>query len=433
MRGLFGLAVAAATALVSQSLARPIIATPGGVESIIITAENTVNGTMPSTDATTASNPLKFSLVNNLGGEQLYVYVTGRDSNNQVVLVNTAGQFYYPNPAGSEVPVAIPSDAGHAIPLGAIGTTTEFSIPDYISSSRIWVSDGELQFFSVVAGDGQISLVEPSFSNPADPSSGQNWGFVEFTNNEGGIYANISFVDFIGIVMSMRLTLGSGEIQTVQGLAPGALEDICAGLQSQAAQDGQPWDKMCVTREDGTPLRILAPNMYITSNPGSMDSYYTDYINEVWAKYTNEDLIIDTQGEWGQVACRASGDQMTCAGDSLAYPKPTIVDVWGCNSGPFANTGDQLHLAIVARMCAAFHRTELLLDGGNLTPSLGSDVYYTANPTSHYSRLVHEHETDGKGYAFSYDDVNITGENEAGVVAGLDPQVLEIFIGGGLS
>jgi hypothetical protein len=187
---------------------------------------------------------------------------------------------------------------------------------------------------------------------------------------------------------------------------------------------------MCRTSKAGTPLRVLAPNMYVASNPGAMDSYYTDYVNQVWAKYSSEDLIVDTQGEWGQVPCRVTGDNLVCQGDSMEYPKPTIVDIWGCNSGPFANQGDALHKAILARLCAAFHRTELLLSGGNVTPSLGAPGYYTTDPTSHYSRLVHEHETDNKGYAFSYDDVNPSGENAAGVVAGANPQVLELFLGG---
>ena len=430
MHGLLGLAVAA-TAFLGQTLARPLLATPGDVEDLWITDKNTINGTIP-TNMVTQSNPLKFSLHNNWGGANMVAYVTGRDSNDQVVMLTSSGQFYYPNPAGSEVPVDIPSDAGIAIPLGGQGQTTDFTVPDFISSGRVWVSDGELMFYTVVAGDGRVALVEPSFANPSDPSAGLNWGFVELTNNEGGIYANISFVDFIGLVISMRLTLGSGDVQTVHGLAPDALGSICTELGEQTAIDGQPWDQMCVKREDGTPLRILAPNIYIASNPGTMDGYYTEYIDQVWDKYSNEDLIIDTQQEWGQVPCRVQGSDMICQGDSLPFPKPTIVDVWGCNSGPFANTGDRLHLAIVARMCAAFHRTELLLEGGNVTPSLGSSAYYTENPTSHYSRLVHKYEVDGKGYAFSYDDVNVSGENEAGVVAGPNPQLLELFIGGGM-
>ncbi|RYP00225.1 hypothetical protein DL763_000994 [Monosporascus cannonballus] len=433
MRGFLGLAVAAATTLVGSSLGRPIVAEAGDVSNIVITDKNTINGTLPF-QPRIMNNPLRFRLHNNnRNAGQMYAYVTGRDVNDHVVLLTTSGQFYYPDPAGSPIPVALPSNANHAIPLNAAGSTTEFVVPDFISSARVWVSDGELKFFTLLTGDGRLSLVEPSFANPQDPSANQNWGFVELTNIRDGIYANLSFVDFVGMVMSMRLTLGSGEVQTVEGLAPGSLGAICDDMKAQAAIDGQPWDRMCVTRADGTPLRILAPNIYVASNPGVMADYYTSYVDQVWAKYTNEDLIIDTQGQWGRVPCRIQGSDMVCRGDSITYSKPTIVDIWGCNSGPFANIGDDLHKAILARMCAAFHRTELLLPGGNVTPSLGASAYYTVDPTSHYARLVHEHETDQKGYAFSYDDVNPHGENAAGVVAGPSPQLLEIFIEGGLN
>jgi hypothetical protein len=434
MRGIFGLAIATATTFIGYTLAipKPIVVTPGDEDDIIITAENTVNGTHVPEDPVINRNPLKFTVHNNFGGG-LYAYVTGKDPTGAVVMLTTSGSWYYPNPGGSQQPIAIPTDAGHAIPLSGSGTT-DFSIPDYISSGRVWISQGQLEFFTVTTGDGKPSLVEPSAVNPSDPSAGMNWGFVELTNTaNAGIYANISFVDFIGLIISMRLRLGSGEVQTVEGLASNAVSQICNGLIAQTARDGQPWDKMCVTKSDGTPLRVLAPNMYVASNPGAMANYYTSYVDQVWAKYTNEDLIIDTQGQWGRVPCRVSGSNLVCRGDSIPYPKPSIVDIWGCNSGPFANIGDDLHKSILARLCAAFHRSELLLPGGNVTPSLGSAGYYTVSPTSHYSRLVHEYETDGKGYAFSYDDVNPHGENAAGVVAGPNPQVLELFVGGGLA
>lgn len=93
-----------------------------------------------------------------------------------------------------------------------------------------------------------------------------------------------------------------------------------------------------------------------------------------------------------------------------------------------ASTDNAIHGAVVPRLCAAFERGTLLLPGGNVQPSLGNSSYYQESPCNHYSRLVHKYENDGLGYAFSYDDVNPTGENEAGVVAGLDPQVCAISI-----
>ncbi|KAI1378009.1 glycoside hydrolase family 64 protein [Hypoxylon crocopeplum] len=431
MRAFLNLAVAVATAFITQTLAAPIVVNPGSEGDIVITKENTVNGTHVPENPTVASNPLKIALVNNFGGNQLNVYVTGQDTSGAVVMLSTDGSWYYPNPAGSQAPVAI--NANIALPMNGQGQTTEFTLPDYISSGRIWVADGTLQFFTVASGDGKALLVEPSAANPSDPSAAVNWGFVELTNTEaGGIYANISFVDFVGLVMGMSLTLGSGEQQTVQGLQQNAVATICQELKDQAAKDGQPWDKLCVTDSSGNPLRILAPNLYLSIDPTAFSSYYDSYIDQVWQKYSSQDLTINTQTDAGNVACRVNGDQLTCAGDNRGYPKPTVIDIWGCNSGPFAIIGDDngVHQAVVPRLCAAFYRSTLMLDAGNLQPGVTSDQYYSVDPTSHYARIVHKYELDGRGYAFSYDDVNPNGQNEAGVVAGMSPQTLQLSVGG---
>ncbi|RYP49335.1 hypothetical protein DL768_004960 [Monosporascus sp. mg162] len=444
MRGLFGLAATAAT-LITQSLAVPIVAAPGDVTNLIITEHNTINGThvpkfkaQAATQALAAGTPLTVSLTNNFSGSggQLYAYVNGKDMTGAVVMLSNSGQWYYPDPAGSTIPIAVEADI--AIPLNGRGEKTEITIPDYIESGRIWVAEGELTFFTVMDGNGLPQLVEPSAANPEDPSAGINWGFVELTNTaDAGIWANISFVDFVGLILSMSLTLGSGETQMVEGLRGDALPLICDELAAQTAIDGQPWDQMCVRDGSGNPLRVMAPNMYVASNPGAQDGYYDEYVEQVWAKYSAEDLIINTQAAPGEVACRvdAGSDELRCDGDNRGYPRPTVLDIWGCNSGPFAISAEDnaVHVAVVPRLCAAFHRTTLLAEGGNVQPGPASDTYYTQDPTSHYARLVHKYEVDGRGYAFSYDDVNPAGENAAGVVSGTDPQVLEVFIGGTLT
>lgn len=434
MRGFYSVAVAAATTLVSQTLAVPIVVKPGGAGDIIITEENTINGThVPSpTDQKTAADgtPLTISLSNNYGGE-LYAYVTAQDPSGAIVMLSTSGAWYYPDPAGSAEPITI--DADVAIPLNGQGQKTDVTLPDYVTSGRVWVAEGKLTFYTVADGNGLPQLVEPSAANSADASANINWGFIELTNTQdAGIWANISFVDFVGLILGMTLTLGSGEVQTVEGLAPDAVASICGDLAAQAAADGQPWDQMCVKGADGTPLRVMAPNQYVAAHPGAQDGYYDDYIEQVWSKYAGADLTINTQGAAGEVKCRVSGDELACDGDNRGYPKPTVLDIWGCNSGPFAilEGDNDVHKAVVPRLCAAFHRTTLLADGGDVQPGLASDSYYASEPTSHYSRLVHKYEVDGRGYAFSYDDVNPDNENAAGVVSGVDPQVLEVVIGG---
>lgn len=82
-------------------------------------------------------------------------------------------------------------------------------MPDYISAARVWFAQGNLHFYSIWAGNAPGS-VQPSFANPRDPSAGVNWGFVELTNNAGGLYANLSYVDFVGLALGMSVRRGNG-------------------------------------------------------------------------------------------------------------------------------------------------------------------------------------------------------------------------------
>lgn len=283
MRGLLRLTIATAAALITSSVAVPLLATAGGRDDLILTPENTLNGTQPPDDApmeAAASNPMKIAIINNFSSSgSLTAYVTGRDSNNAVVFLSSAGTWVYPDAGGSTTPVPVQGDV--ALPVNGFGQTTEFTLPDYISAARVWVAEGTLNFYTVTAGGG-TQLVEPSATNPGDPSSTTNWGFAELTFNKDGIYANISFVDFVGLVMGMRLTLGGGGgVQTVKGLKQDAIAGICNDLKAQAASDGQPWDQLCVIDSSGKELRVLSPHVYVDITPGAMDDYFDGYVDQV--------------------------------------------------------------------------------------------------------------------------------------------------------
>ncbi|KAI8947783.1 glycoside hydrolase family 64 protein [Xylaria longipes] len=435
MRGFIGLAAATLASFFAQSVADPTVAHPGGAKDIIITEDNIINSTtvrefkadFKINAAQAGAFPI--SIVNNFDNG-MYMYISGRDSSGVPCLLGANGQFVYPQADGTGVPQEIVANI--AFPLNAKGQTTTVTLPQALISARIWFAHGQLKFYTVRDGNGVSAVVEPSAANPADPSAGIEWGFIEFNYDGTSIYANISFVDFVGIPLGMGLTLSTGEQQIVQGLQAGAVDNICNGVKSQASADGQIWDRLCTTTSSGQALRVLSPNLYTSSNPGAFGNYFDSYVDQVWTKYTSQDLTIDTQAAAGSVACRVSNDQLSCAGDNRAYPKPTTADIWGCNSGPFAIIGsdNDAHRAVVARLCAAFTRTTLLLAGGNVQPSLGASSYYTMNPTSHYSRLVHQYETNNIGYAFSFDDVNPSNQNAAGVVAGPNPTNLKVTVGG---
>lgn len=441
MRFFEGIAVTITTCLIGQSIAAPIVVHPGTAKNLTITEDNTINGTAvlhPNITATsstkleslkvdTASGTLALSFYNNLG-PNANAYITGKDVNNLVVILQPDGTFFYPS-TSSVTPVAVTQSI--AIPLGAQGSSTTFTIPAYLSSARVYFADGDIQFFVVYAG-GATQLVEPSAVNPSDPSADVNWGFVELTWTSSGVFANISYVDFVGLPLGMSLTGTDGGVQSAAGLVAGSAQKVCDDLIAQQAIDGAPWSSLCEIDSAGNALRVLAPIDWISITPGGFGDYWTDYIDQVWSQYTSTPLTIDTQESYGQVDCQVSGDVLQCTGDNRSYAKPDAGDIFGCNSGPFGiiATDNDLHRAIVPRLCAAFNRSTLLLSGGNVQPSLPSTSYYTTSPTNHYSRIVHQYEVAGTGYAFSYDDVNPSGENQSGAVSTGSPTMLSITVGG---
>ncbi|KAK0384825.1 hypothetical protein NLU13_7303 [Sarocladium strictum] len=414
-------------------------ARPGGIKDIIISEDNTVNSTYVGDETIIVRPPqtrlapdAAIEIVNNFGGGPVNMYITALDDQDRRLFVAADGSLVYPSSGGSTTPVPITENIAH--PLPGPGETYRTVVPLSVKGGRAYFAEGQLPFFMVFAGDGRDSLVEPDIKNPADPSAGVNYGFGEFTQEPSGtVWSNISFVDFVGLILSMVLRSTDGTEQTVVGLPGGSVPSICAALAAQTAADGRPWQSLCVDRGDGVPFRVLSPESYTAVDPAGFAGYYEGYVDEVWERYRSEDLVINTQSAAGEVACRVNGDVMECAGSNKSYQKPTTEDIWGCNSGPFVVEGsdNDVHRPIVPRLCAAFYRSTLLLPGGNRQPDLGPENYYTVDPTSHYGRILHEHHVDGKGYTFSYDDVHPDGSPDtAGLIKSDTPEVLRFIVGG---
>ncbi|KAJ5625468.1 hypothetical protein N7510_001777 [Penicillium lagena] len=431
-------AVATIVALIGYSLAVPIVVHPGGVNDLAITSQDTLNATNPSRHghknspaSPGAAEALSVSVYNNFQSDSVNIYVTGLDSTGSIVCLTPSGSWYTPIGNGSlTVPQIITEEI--AIPIGDYGTTTSFFLPSYVSAGRIWVADGDLTFYISLNSTGFLSLVEPSAVNPDDPSASVNWGIVELTTNSGGITVNLSYVDFVGLPLGIEVQ-GSNGTQTALGVPADAVSSICSALSAQASSDGQPWDELCMTDSSGNLLRVMAPYDYISQNSDAFASYWTRYVSQVWAKYETTPLTIDTQAAPGLVNCTASNSTLACVGDNRAYAQPTAGDIFGCNTGPFAiePTDNAVHRAVVPRLCAAFDRSTFFLKGGNIQPSLDSSYYYTTSPTNYYSKIVHQHEVDGKGYAFAYDDITPDdAPNASGLLSDSNPSLLSITIGG---
>jgi len=377
-----------------------------------------------STRASATAPTLNIALQNATTSGTVYAYITGQaiDNGNALFLLQADGRTpYYPSSPSS---TGTPLGANCAIPLGAPGSTVNVTIP-HIAGGRIWFSIGAPITFLLNPGP---ALVEPSVTNPSDPSINVMWDFCEFTYNNTQLFANISYVDFVSIPIALTLANSSGAQQHVSGMATSSLDTVCNALIAQNNADGAGWNKLIVT-SGGRNLRALSPTNGIVMNPSLFSGYFNGYLNQVWSKYSTTPLAVDTQAQWGTLNGQVSGGQLTFPG-AASFGMPSSADIFSCNSGPFA-PGSAEKGALTARISAAINRSTLLSDASQPDGENPANYYQNA-VTNHYARIVHATNLDGRGYAFPYDDVAPTGgADQSGAVNDPNPTLLTVTVGGG--
>ncbi len=283
----------------------------------------------------------------------VYAYITGLDldNNNQWFVLKSDGKSaYHPKSPPS---IGSPLEEGCGIKLGEPGSTRVVTIP-HIAGGRIYFSIIKPLTFLLNPGP---ALVEPSVTNPSDPNYNNNWGFCEFTFNNDQLYANISYVDFVGVPVSIALETSSGETKSVLGMPPDGLQKVCSGLEAQSSTDGQGWNTLIVKDSSGQPLRVLSPNQGCVMNPNLLTNYYEPYVDQVWSRFSSQPMTIDTMAA-GVVKGQVHGDQLTF--DDQSFTKPTTRDIFSASSGPFQTGADFKRNAIIPRLNAEFHRSTFL-------------------------------------------------------------------------
>ncbi|KXJ97696.1 glucanase B [Microdochium bolleyi] len=371
-----------------------------------------------------------FALVNRTGSANAYAYITGLDLNNsnRPIFIQSDGVSVY-RPA-SPTATLQPLAADVAIPLGQPGATKTVTVPR-IAGGRVWFVIGDRLTFFLNPGP---AIVEPSVTNPADRNYGLNWGFCEFTFNEWQLFVNISYVDFIALPIALNLRNRAGREQVVRGIPDGGLDSVADRLQQQQARDGAGWGSLVVKAPNGSNLRALSPNSARVMNNGLFQGYYQAYVDQVWAKYATQDLSINTQAQWGVRTGRVRDNGLLTFDGLGAFAKPSAGDIFSCSTGPFGGYPEATRDAmgnLGARIAASLNRATML-SNANQPDGERVSAYYTAGVANHYSRIVHEVNIDGRGYAFPYDDVVPSGTEQpeqAGTAFDGDPDVLTITLG----
>jgi hypothetical protein len=415
---------------------------------------------------------LTIQLVNQSTSQDVHAFITGLaiQHNMARAFLKADGQGLYFPEAPPDGQILEPLSEDCAIPLGTPGNTVTVTIPQ-IAGGRIWFSVGpkQLVFLRNPGGPGGgAALVEPSVLNPSDPNADVDFAFCEFTLNTEQLFANISYVDFVPrLPIALTLQIQSGAVQHVSGMPPDGLDKVCEGLRAQAAKDGWPWDKLVAQRPgQDRPLRALNPT-HGNAVGASFDGYFEPLVDAAWKKYSEQQsghgggerekphhrfrlpvmgrgpeaesqaqqqkqhpavLRINTQAGPGIVdgVVPSKSNDLVIGGEP--FGRPTTADILGCNSGPFTTGPSPQRNAIIPRLAAAFQRGCI----ADVTehPS-HPETFYRSDPTNHYSRIVHECNLDGKGYAFAYDDVQPDGgADQSGKVNAGDPKLFIVAVGG---
>jgi hypothetical protein len=353
--------------------------------------------TPPATAAVAPPGLLPLTVTNDSGRSgQVYLYVLGTNlATGRLGHVDRSGAFT-PWPPGSNPPAPAPDVA---IGGPAPGAATTLQIPRG-TSGRVYFSFGRKLSFALTP-DG---LVQPAPWNAADPDHDTLFDWSEFTYNDAGLWLNSSQVDMFSVPHAVAVTAADGTTRETGRLEPGGREGILNAVRRLPGD----WPRLVTTRSDGTGLRVLAPGKGLDT--GLFSSTYLDaYITSAWDTYRTRTLtVVPFQNEPDR---KFSG--RTDAGGVLrftdgtgaevaAFQKPSTRDAFGCD-GRLHAPNDPVVGPIARTLCAALHRSTLGFS--HTQPTYDAGGFYTREITDHYSRIVHEHMTDGRAYGFPFDDV----------------------------
>nr|WP_199002749.1 beta-1,3-glucanase family protein [Flavobacterium sp. ASV13] len=290
-----------------------------------------------------------------------------------------------------------------------------FTLPQ-IAGCRVFISKGQQLYFYFFGASGAPSgYTSPNPLNATDPNQGILYEIIELTNNQYGFFGNPSRVDSYKYPMGLELFGANGYQKRVGELKKHA--DIVAAFKTNVPSEFQG----CVNDATG---EITAPSKTPAfadgtggTTVGAQANYLKSYIDAIWNKYKNEDLIFYA-GDAGVFKGRVIGEQLEVVGQSGGFVgrtgrvqnRPTTQEALEGKGVLDRRLVDgDLDLVIQAQLTAAINRHVV----NTTTPNPGQQNWYDAskfyqvNPTNHYSKFWHLPgiSVDNLAYGFAYDDV----------------------------
>jgi hypothetical protein len=370
-----------------------------------------------------AQGPVPFTISNNstFSDSDLYVAIVGIDyTTGNHVWVNAKTSQVLPMSASYNT-VTGPTYGGNTGPgqnskyaacftkLSEIPNKT-FTLP-LIAGCRVFIAKGsQLYFYFFGASGAPSGYASPNPQNTTDPNQGILYEMIELTNNQYGFFGNPTRVDSYKYPMGLELFGANGYQKKVGDLKKHA--DIVAAFKANVPAEFQG----CVNDATG---EITAPSKTpaFAEGSGPYANYLKSYIDAIWNKYKNEDLIFYA-GDAGVFKGRVIGEQLEMVGQSGGFTgrtgrvqnRPSTQEALEGKGVLDRRLVDgDLDLVIQAQLTAAINRHVVNVT----TPNPGqqnwydASKYYQVNPTNHYSKFWHLPgiNIDNLAYGFAYDDV----------------------------
>ena len=371
----------------------------------------------PAAGAAPGPETIPVTITNDTGSTQpVHVYILGTDTTaapgtDNLGYVDASGVFHTWPKTGDSARVSAPDVS---IPGPAAGTSKTYQMPDDISG-RVYYSVGsKIDFGLVGTTTGQTGLVQPAPWNASDPTAKTLFDWVELTYNGNGggypgLWINSTQVDQLAIPTKVEVTSADGTKSSTGEMTSGGRQQVINTLKADPI-----WAKTVITAADGTVLRVLSPG-HATSAGLLPENYLDRYIDSAWSSYTNRTLTITPFTDQPSVKFygRTSGTRMTFTDTTgkvvAAFERPKTVDVWGCDgalngAGNTVLPNDLTTGPISRTLCAGLNRGTL--GTSTAEPVLDASAYYkNSDGLNLYGKAVHEAMTDGRAYAFAFDDV----------------------------
>lgn len=353
-----------------------------------------------------------FNLVNATRGkysdQQVYWAIIGKSWQ--------TGEFVHVDASGNLIPMSL-GDNGALMKNGlpysnyfyTLDRLRSVTIPA-INSARLLISLGSPMYIWINQDvNGKIAYAGANIENPTDPNIDVVFDFGEFAilppgSSPQGIFINTTRVDHFGFPLKLTVTGLDGFSQTVGEPLTETRDELFARFVTELPAPFRP-----LAQAPYAPYRIMAPAHSSFQKDGANETYLASYIDQVWQKYTNEDIVIDLKNGWAPFTGRVVGGVFRFTDGTGTYfinGKPSTSEVMlgnGLLDDPrnASDVGKQLQLQ--AQLCAALNRRVAHLAFNQWWNP--ANFYPSGQPANYYAKFWHDHSLNGLAYGFAYDDV----------------------------